>query len=105
MTAKLADVWTTRDYPVLVEVVRRLDSGERHVMADDVAVSLGIDRVGLPPLGAPSSAGSSSLPAARWPLRSRRSTTSSGDAYLITGLHPDGDDAVQQACHRVPAGR
>jgi adenylosuccinate lyase len=42
MAEKLPDVWETRDYPVLKEVVRRLDAGEQFVMAGDVAGAVGI---------------------------------------------------------------
>ncbi|MCW2572079.1 MAG: hypothetical protein JWO88_2137 [Frankiales bacterium] len=49
MTDKLDDVWITRDFPVLVEVTRRMDQGERLVMAHKIAETLGRDagEVGL----------------------------------------------------------
>lgn len=43
MTDRLDDVWTTRDYPVLIEVVRRFDIEHQPVGPGDVAHSLGME--------------------------------------------------------------
>lgn len=95
MTEPLPDVWTTRDYPVLREVAGRIDSGEHLVQLEQVATATGIDpddvrlaaraldRRGL--LEADKSIGG------RGPRYVHRL---SGEAYLLTGLHPSGDDAV-----------
>jgi DNA-binding Lrp family transcriptional regulator len=94
MTDKLADVWRSRDYPVLLEVARRIDAGERAIPFEDVAHSLGrsADEVQL----------------ALHALKRRgliegigvdvveivRIMDISAEAYLLTGLHPAGDDAL-----------
>jgi hypothetical protein len=96
MTEKLADVWTTRDYPVLVEVVRRLDSGERYVMADDVAASLRIDPLQVAAAGRALKRRGLITASGSMAAEIETFDEVSGDAYLITGLHPDGDDAVSR---------
>lgn len=96
MTEKLPDVWAARDFPVLVAAAQRFDEGEpvvrvSHLVADtslaveDVARACrALDRRGLVEMQERSGGG----PVARRNL--------SGDAYFLTGLHPDGDDAVSQ---------
>ena len=94
MTDRLEDVWTTRDYPVLREVTRRADAGENTPTIQDVAesVQLPADQVAL---------------AARALLRRGLIVEVhedgggvwgfgdvAGAAYLMTGLHPDTDDAL-----------
>ncbi len=94
MTDKPADVWRSRDYPVLLEVARRIDAGERAIPFEDVAHSLG------------RSANEAQL--ALHALKRRglivgigvdvveilRITDISAEAYLLTGLHLAGDDAL-----------
>jgi DNA-binding transcriptional regulator YhcF (GntR family) len=93
VTEKLDDVWFTRDYPVLREVTRRMDRGERYFPSEDVAEDLGIDpetaeqaayaleRTGYVTLdrgyGGPSFAEVGRA------------------AYLTTGLHPSDDETVR----------
>lgn len=96
MSEPLPDVWTTRDYPVLREVVRRIDSGEdpfprlpqlaagTELTEEEVSRAIAaLDRRGLV-RGAPMSGGFYGV------------NEVSGEAYLLTGLHPNGDDAVSQ---------
>lgn len=97
MTEKLPDAWATRDYPVLRELTRLIDEHGASIGAGDVADALGMDpdlvqkagraleRRGLVSLQAKSADGNFYL-----------FGDVSGAAYLITGLHPDGDDALSR---------
>ena len=94
MTDKLPDVWFSRDYPVLIEVCRQLDAGERTVRIHDVADKLKMDVEAVENAG---------MALQRRGLVETRGidqwrvfdfTDASGEAYLLTGLHPSGDDAV-----------
>ncbi len=96
MTEPLPDVWTTRDYPVLREVVRRLDGGEHYVRVGDVAEALEM---------ATSEVAAAGRALERRGLVTTKGTAEqrvlifgdvSGEAYMLTGLHPNGDDAVSQ---------
>lgn len=96
MTEKLPDVWAARDFPVLVAAARRFDEGESTVRVEDLAADTGltkeeIERAGmaLERRGLVETMGVAQMPVLR--LRNL-----SGQAYLLTGLHPDGDDAVSQ---------
>lgn len=96
MTEKLEDVWASRDFPVLREITRLIDSGEEFPHKAQLAKATGLsaDEVRL----------------AAWALRRRGLidfnpyaggdfsviTDLAGQAYLLTGLHPDGDDLVSQ---------
>jgi hypothetical protein len=96
MTDMLSDKWANRDFPVLVEVTRRIDQGESIVDVQTVADALGmtVEDVGL--------AGAALT--RRRLVETRGADQAAvlffhavaGDAYLLTGLHPDGDDAVSQ---------
>lgn len=98
MTDNLPEVWTTRDYPVLLEITRRKDHGAASVNATDVATDLGVDpkqvRLAMAALLRrgyvldPMHTAEDTSPIAVCEV--------SGSAYLITGLHPDGDDAINQ---------
>src|SRR4051812_4319198 len=109
MTGKpLADVWASRDYPVLVEVARRVDAGERSVRIEDVEETLGMSfeevtraALALERRGLLTTDGTD-----QWPVAFIENL--SGDAYPLTGLHPspesiaDGllatlDDAIEKA--------
>lgn len=91
---KLADVWTSRDYPILK------------------AVTLAVDQHGMPAIGKiakatgldPADVDLGLLALQRRGLVRLKCAASgrpylvldvSGDAYLITGLHPDGNDALE----------
>ncbi|MEO6699982.1 MAG: hypothetical protein ABIP57_00580 [Jatrophihabitantaceae bacterium] len=95
MNDRLDDVWSTRDYPVLREVTRRFDVGavevEEHEVASHLDVDISIVRRACHALER------------RGFLQITESyedevtvLSVSGQAYLVTGLHPDGDDAVDQ---------
>jgi hypothetical protein len=107
MTEPLDDVWLTRDFPVLKEVTRRIDAGEVMPESIDIANALGIendkivlaakalDRRGLVELSRDYGGDATFLDV-------------SGEAYLLTGLHPNGEDALtglvealQQAADQV----
>ena len=96
MTAKpLGDTWDGRDLPVLANVAERIDNGEQFIRDRTIADALSLD-----------------LEQVRLALRAlqRRGfveTTGTmdgtvmvkdiaGSAYLVTGLHPDGDDALSR---------
>ncbi len=93
MTDKLPDVWTTRDFPVLVEVARRIDSGEHFVEVESVADALNMElkQVRL-------------ASAALTRMRLVQTSSSiggddsfediSGEAYVLVGLRPNGEDAA-----------
>lgn len=92
MTERLEDVWTTRDYPVLREVTRLIDGGWVHPGSDMIteATGLGADEVELA-ARALSRRGLVQLAAGFGPVAFAEVH---GSAYLITGLHPDTDDAL-----------
>lgn len=96
MTEKLPDVWTARDYPVLVAAARRFDQGESTVRVADLVTDTGltkgeVERAGLAleRRGLLETMGVTEMPVLR--LKNL-----SGEAYFLTGLHPDGDDAVSR---------
>jgi hypothetical protein len=87
MTEKLPDVWYSRDYPVLREIARRFDSGERLVEHWPLAYDLGMQ---------PDEVSRAAHALGRRGLiqfeedygGSITITAISGDAYILTGLHP-----------------
>jgi hypothetical protein len=93
MSERLDDVWTTRDFPVLREVTRRIDAGETPTI-DHIREALSMDDATIRRAVAAlerrhlvdgiSGAGHGVI----------RFTDVSGAAYIMTGLHPDGDDAL-----------
>ncbi len=95
MTNKpLADKWASRDFPILVEVTRRIDQGQQGVLESDIAQSLDM----------PADEVQRGVAA----LERRKLVTTNrsvqfvwvedvaGRAYLLTGLHPDADDATER---------
>lgn len=95
MTAKNEDVWTERDYPVLLEVARLVDQGENSISAETIGETLGMDpaTVGLAydalvRRGLIEGSGTAEHRSLMW------AHDITGDAYLMTGLHPSGDDAL-----------
>jgi len=94
MTEPLDEVWVTRDYPVLCEVTRRIDAGDFHIHQNIVAeaTGLGPDEVKRA-AAALERRGLVTLAAGIGPVRFAEV---SGAAYLITGLHPDTDDALSR---------
>jgi hypothetical protein len=95
MTGRLSDVWAERDFPVLVDVTGRVDSGERFFRATVIAESTGLDleTVGLA-LDALERRGLVRVKRNMGGIQSWHVDDVAGAAYLITGLHPSGDDAV-----------
>jgi len=92
MVEKLDDVWTNRDFPVLVEVTRRFDETPAlpSIMVDQLAAEMGMSRddvaragYALKKRGLVVTGG-----AAEDPVMYFAGVT--GDAYLVTGLHPSG---------------
>lgn len=93
MTERLDDVWASRDYPVLREMTRRIDGGEDMPTIEDVAESVG--------LHADEVTRSAKALARRGLVTVQESMSGpwgfddvAGAAYLMTGLHPDTDDAL-----------
>ncbi|HEY3547819.1 MAG TPA: hypothetical protein VGK17_17240 [Propionicimonas sp.] len=93
----LEDVWATRDLPVLAEATRLIDRGGVIVDVDGLVRGLGgIDTPDvIRALRALERRGFVSM---LWMSTHGESTVTdvSGDAYLVTGLHPDGADAVDR---------
>jgi hypothetical protein len=106
MTERLDDVWINRDYPVLREVARRIDAGDVHVHQDVIAEATGLESDEVKRAAAAlERRGLVTLTKDLGPVRF---VEVSGAAYLITGLHPDADDALsrlvqvlQQAAERT----
>lgn len=94
MTEKLPDVWTSRDYPVLLEVARRMDSGEHPVNTYDVAMTLNVPVEQVALAGAALERRGLVRTAGSYAAAVEDFLELSGEAYLLTGLHPSGDDAV-----------
>lgn len=94
MTEKLPDVWTTRDFPVLVEVARRIDAGDTTPRVEEVAAALAmpVEQVQLAGAALRRRGLVETLGALQAEVL--RFKNLSGEAYLLTGLHPSGDDAV-----------
>lgn len=89
--------WTDRDRPVLVEVTNRKDAGADLVHLREVAATTGLgpDDVGRALL-ALERTGYLRLDGKDHEDPVGCVTDVTGAAYLATGLHPDGDDAVSQ---------
>lgn len=92
----LDDVWASRDLPVLVEITRRIDEGDSPIDVSSVAEALGID----PEIGARAVHALSRrrLIDVKW-FGGRENgwiSNVAGEAYLLTGLHPNGDDLVHR---------
>ncbi len=96
MTDKLPDKWTSRDFPVLVEVVRRVDAGEDFILASDVAVTLGMDEGDVEAAGRALRRRGLVVDSGSMAAEFDTFADVSGEAYLLTGLHPSGDDAVSR---------
>lgn len=92
MVEKLADVWNTRDFPVLVEVTRQVDA-DVLVQPSKLAQAVGFDDATV--YRAVQALERRGLVRVQWfGGRNFAIGDISGDAYLLTGLHPSGDDAV-----------
>lgn len=94
MTDHLDDVWISRDYPVLREGTRHIDAGDIHVHQNVIAEATGLDPDEVKRAAAAlDRRGLVTLAADMGPVRLAEV---SGAAYLITGLHPDADDALSR---------
>jgi hypothetical protein len=95
VTEKLDDAWKMRDFPVLVEITRRIDGGTPGIDLAELARYFDFD--------------DNTMQSAARALDRRRLVVLTGgdltgrystivdvtaEAYFLTGLHPDGDDAV-----------
>jgi len=95
MTSKpLDDVWYSRDFPVLVEVTRRIDQSNDLPTIDDIATALDVTPDDVAQAGSAllrrgliKAIGAAEIPVIRF-------TDVSAEAYFLTGLHPSGDDAI-----------
>jgi len=94
MVNELEDVWAARDFPVLIEVTRRFDAGERALRVEEIAEATGIAQVDVERAGAALERRGLVSVAGSWGAPVQRFTEVFGDAYFLTGLHPSGDDAV-----------
>ncbi len=103
MVEPLKDVWISRDYPVLREATERIDRGERLVTFHSIGQALGMPQEAVQLAGkALERRGLVEIMGAWQGTIGIREV--SGAAYLITGLHPDGDDALSalvQALHQA----
>lgn len=97
---KLEDVWASRDFPVLVAAARRVDAGESMVMAVDLE-----NDTGLPEEDVQRATKALERRGLLQTIRLNRMVGGdrvdrvknlSGDAYLLTGLHPDGESLADQ---------
>lgn len=93
MSDPLPDVWTHRDYPVLRDATRRIDAGEEFPSSEAIAEALAMPHA--------------TVRLALRALERNGYITASEDgeevvivhdvarsAYLLTGLHPDADNAL-----------
>ena len=94
MTEKLDDVWVSRDFPVLVEVARRIDGGESTPSVEDVAAATGMPVEQVQLAGAALKRRGLVDAIGAWQASVLRFKDLSAEAYFLTGLHPSGDDAV-----------
>jgi len=88
-SSKLDDVWTTRDYPMLVAIMKYVDAEEVPLQSYDLDTDLDDEdkRRALRALEAQGLIKASYR--GDWPDGVE---SVSGRAYELTGLHPDGDD-------------
>jgi DNA-binding transcriptional ArsR family regulator len=94
VTEPLPDVWTNRDYPVLREIVQVIDTGDL-ARLEELAEATGLELQQV-------SRAITALERRGYVTADRSlagvmgASEVSGEAYLVTGLHPSGDDAVSQ---------
>jgi hypothetical protein len=108
MAEKLDDVWYSRDYPVLLEVAIRIDAGQVP-RADAIAQATGMSQEDVMLAGAAlKRRGLVDGVPVNQQVGLIVFTEVSGSAYLMTGLHPDGDEdisdlvgALRQAADQV----
>lgn len=99
MVEKLPDVWTTRDYPVLVEIVRRVDDNQ-HVSNDNLIDATGFDAATI--ARSVQALERRQLVRVTWFGRGEFMIQEvAGSTYTLTGLHPSGDDAVSRLVEAI----
>jgi hypothetical protein len=91
----LPDKWYTRDYPVLLEVARRIDSGEEYPAGEQVGEALGMTAADVR-LAAHALARRDLVAINEDYGGGVTFEDVAGAAYLMTGLHPDTDDALSR---------
>lgn len=96
MTEKLPDVWASRDFPVLVAAARRFDDGEIVVRVGDLVADTGLTPSEVERAGAALARRGLVETAGAWGQPVMRLKNMSGEAYFLTGLHPDGDDLAER---------
>lgn len=96
MNDKLPDVWAPRDFPVLKAVAARIDRGENAPYLQQIADDTGLDIDTVSLAGASLKRRGLVEGVGSWGAPVQRFTGVSAEAYFLTGLHPDGDDAVSQ---------
>jgi hypothetical protein len=97
----LPDVWASRDFPVLVEVTRRIDAGEHTIEVVTVADALGMDSREVALAGAALQRRNlvKAFGADQFSVLAFYEVTA--DAYFLTCLHPSGDDAVSNLVEAI----
>lgn len=96
MSDLLQDVWFTRDRPVLVEVARQVEAGSRRIRPETVAEATGLSVAEV------KRAGEVLLDRGLVTTREAHGARVlwfdgiTGDAYQLTGLHPDPGTAVER---------
>lgn len=96
MVDKLGDVWADRDFPVLVEVTRLVDRGGYVIDVDSIVRGTGIDTPDVVRAAHALARRGLVEVISAWGGDVVAFKNVSGQAYLMTGLHPDGDDAVSR---------
>lgn len=95
-TEKLPAVWAIRDYPVLLAVTRRFDEGAHWVTVEEIEADTGLDREQVERAATELSRRDFFEVRGAFGRPVMRVHDLSGQAYLFTGLHPDGDDAISR---------
>jgi len=101
MSKPLNDVWTERDFPVLVAVTRRIDSGETTPRVEDVSADIGMSTDDVQLAGAALARRGLVETMGAMQAQVLRFKNLSGQAYLLTGLPPDGEAAIDRLADAV----
>lgn len=93
MNAKLDDVWNSRDYPMLIAIMRHVDAEGTPLQSYDLDTDL-VEEDQRRALRALESRGLITASyRGDWP---DGVASVDGRAYTLTGLHPDGDDVRER---------
>ncbi len=95
MNERLGDVWESRDYPVLCEVARQIDTGAiaPEIFSIAEAVNMDTETVAASAEALRRAGYVTLLMGAAGPWAFEDIT---GATYTVTGLHPDADDALSR---------